>query len=216
MIKDEMLRKAAEEWERESLTELPQEDHEFSEAFQRRLAQTKRQKGRSAGVAAMRCVAAVLVLCLTVFGVLMAVSPEVRADVENRYKAFYYTVTGSSEVPKAERKDFCLTWLPEGYKEWGVTETSQHKIYSYVDSEGHGLSFVYWYDGKIQMGVQNYERKTVMLGDIEAEVFLSPYADESSSIVWEDPVEGVHFSIMAHGDEELLIKLVLGVAEKKK
>lgn len=216
MIKDEMLRKAAEEWERESLTELPQEEHEFSEAFQRRLARTKRQKGRSAGVAALRCVAAVLVLCLTAFGIVMVASPEVRADVENRYKAFYYTVKGSSEVPKAERKDFCLTWLPEGYREWGVTETSQHKIYSYVDSEGHGLSFVYWYDGKIRMGVQNYEQKKVMLGDIEAEVFLPPHADQGSHIVWEDPVEGVHFAIMVRGDEELLIKLALSVAEKKK
>ena len=216
MIKDELLRKAAEEWEKECLTELPQEEHEFSEGFQRRLARTKRQKGRSAGVVALRCVAAVLVLCLTVFGVLLVVSPEVRADVVNRYKAFYYTVKGSSEVPKTERKDFCLTWLPEGCTAWGVTETSQHKIHNYVDSEGHGLSFVYWYDGKIHMGVQNYERKTVMLGDIEAEVFLSPYADESSTIVWKDPVEGVCFKISAFGDEELLIKLALGVAEKEK
>ena len=216
MIKDELLRKAAEEWEKECLTELPQEEHEFSEAFQRRLARTKRQKGRSVGVVALRCVAAVLVLCLTVFGVLMAVSPEVRADVVNRYKAFYYTVKGSSEVPKAERKDFCLTWLPDGCREYGVTETSHHKFYDYVDSEGHFLSFVYWYDGKLHMGVQNYERKTVMLGDIEAEVFLSPYADESSYIVWKDPTEGVHFAIKAFGDEELLIKLALSVAEKEK
>lgn len=216
MINEDMLRQAAEEWEQESISGLPREDHAFSEDFQRRLTRTKQRATRQTGVVAMRCVAAVLVLCLTVFGVVMIVSPEARADVVNRYKAFYYTVKGSSEVPKAQRKDFCLTWLPEGCKEWGVTETSHHKFYDYVDSEGHGLSFVYWYDGKIHMSVQDYERKTVMLGEIEAEVFLSPYADESSSIVWKDPAEGVHFAIKAFGDEELLIKLALSVAEKEK
>ena len=213
MITDEMLKEAAGEAEAMGLADLPRE-HEFSEDFQRRVNRAKyRRLHRGSG--AVRCVTLVLVACLTVFGGALALSPEVRAEVGSWFKGDAFISSPSGKVPVAERKDFCLTWIPEGYTVYDVVEMSYGKTYLYVDQQGLGLSFDFLYDGKSYAMVEGYEHKQVMLGDVQADIFLDPRGEHSNDIIWKDPNGDVCFIISAFAEEEQLIRLALSVKEKK-
>lgn len=134
MITDEMLRKAAAESEERFLADLP-ETHEFSEGFLRRVDLAKRrslQRGRSA----VRCVTLILAACLTVFGGVLGLSPEIRARVLGGH-----TATQPSEQVPVFGEDFCLTLLPEGNSEYLVVETSMGKTYLRVDSVNSVISY---------------------------------------------------------------------------
>lgn len=134
MITDEMLRKAAAESEERFLADLP-EKHEFSEGFQRRVNLAKRrslQKARGA----VRCVALALVACLTVFGGVLGLSPEIRTRILG-----VHTATQPSDQVPVVGEDFCLTLLPEGNAEYLVVETSMGKTYLRADSVNSVISY---------------------------------------------------------------------------
>ena len=213
MITDEMLKEAAGEVERHTLENLP-EEHVFSDSFERRVNRAKRRTSQPVLMAA-RGVAAVLVVCLAVFGILFAAVPSVRASVGDWYKSDYFDWAASGRIPVEDRVEYCLTYIPEGYDVWGVMDIPHGKAYLYANSEDKGLSFEYWYDGNVGSTVKGYTQKTVSLGDVTAEIFLSPYENKSSGIFWKDANGDVAFSISAFGDEELLIQLALSVEEKK-
>ena len=213
MITDEMLKEAAGEAEAMGLADLPRE-HEFSEEFQRRVDRAK-YRSLHRGRGAVRCVTLVLVACLTVFGGALALSPEVRAEVGSWFKGDAFVGSPSGKVPVAEGKDFCLTWIPEGYTYYDVMETSFGKTYFYIDENDRFLRFKYLYDGKSYAMVEGYEHRQVMLGDVQADIFLDPRGEHSNDIIWKDPNGDVCFIISAFAEEEQLIRLALSVKEKK-
>ena len=213
MITDEMLTEAAGEAEAMGLADLPRE-HKFSEEFQRRVDRAK-YRSLHRGSGAVRCVSLVLVACLTVFGGVLALSPEVRAEVGSWFKGGAYVSGPSGKVPVAERKDFCLTWIPEGYTYYDVMETDLGKTYFYTDENDRFLRFKYLYDGKSYAMVEGYEHKQVQLGDVQADIFLDPSREEGNGIIWKDPEGNILFSISAFVEEEQLIRLALSVKEKK-
>lgn len=213
MITDEMLKEAAGEAEAMGLADLPRE-HAFSEEFQRRVDHAKyRRLHRGRG--AVRCVTLVLVACLTVFGGALALSPEVRAEVGSWFKGDAFISSPSGKVPVAERKDFCLTWIPEGYAEYDIHEDETGGSHIYVDENDHFLAFEYLYSGKSYAMVEGYEHRQVMLGDVQADIFLDPRGEHSNDIIWKDPNGDVCFIISAFAEEEQLIRLALSVKEKK-
>ena len=213
MITDEMLKEAAGEAEAMGLADLPRE-HAFSEEFQRRVDRAKyRRLHRGSG--AVRCVTLVLVACLTVFGGALALSPEVRAEVGSWFKGDAFISSPSGKVPVAERKDFCLTWIPEGYAEYDIHEDETGGSHIYVDENDRFLRFGYTYSGKSYAMVEGFEHKQVMLGDVQADIFLDPSREEGNGIIWKDSEGNVLFSISAYMEEEQLIRLALSVKEKK-
>ena len=213
MITDEMLKEAAGEAEAMGLADLPRE-HKFSEDFQRRVDRAKyRRLHRGSG--AVRCVTLVLAVCLTVFGGALALSPEVRAEVGSWFKGDAFVGSPSGKVPAAERKDFCLTWIPEGCTVYDVLDIGAGKLYAYVDENNHFLTFKYMYDGKSYAMVEGYEHRQVLLGDVQADIFLDPSGEHSNDIIWKDPNGDVCFIISAFVEEEQLIRLALSVKEKK-
>ena len=98
---------------------------------------------------------------------------------------------------------------------YDVVEMSYGKTYLYVDQQGLGLSFDFLYDGKSYAMVEGYEHKQVMLGDVQADIFLDPRGEHSNDIIWKDPNGDVCFIISAFAEEEQLIRLALSVKEKK-
>jgi len=214
MITDEMLKEAAGEVERHALKNLP-EEHVFSDSFNRRVNRAKRRTCQPIILAAARGVAAVLVVCLAVFGILFAAVPSVRASVGDWYKSDYFDWAASGRIPVEDRVEYCLTYIPEEYIFVDTFELKGGETHIYIDRNGYYLYFSYWYYGDVGNIVKGYTQKTVSLGDVTAEIFLSPYEDESSGIFWKDANGDVAFSISALGDEELLIQLALSVEEKK-
>lgn len=214
MITDEMLKEAAGEVERHTLEQLP-EEHVFSDSFDRRVNRAKRRTCQPIILTAVRGVAAVLAVCLAVFGVLFAAVPSVRASVGDWYKSDYFYWAASGRIPVEDRVEYCLTYIPEGYDVWGVMDIPHGKAYLYTNSEDKGLSFEYWYNGTPSFAVKGHTQKTVSLGDVTAEIFLSPYENNSSGIFWKDANGDIAFSISAFADEEELIRLALSVKAKE-
>lgn len=217
MITDKQLREAAGEAEEYLLSHLPepQEPHTFSPGFERKMKRLMARAEHPVRYRAMRYAAAALLVVVTVFGGVLAVSPEVRAEVGSWFKGDAFISSPSGKVPVAERKDFCLTWIPEGYTYYDVMETSFSKTYFYIDENDHFLAFEYLYSGKSYAIVEGYEHKQVLLGDVQADIFLDPSREEGNGIIWKDPEGNILFSISAFVEEEQLIRLALSVKEKK-
>ena len=217
MITDKQLREAAGEAEEYLLSHLPEpaEPHTFSPGFERKMKRLMARAEHPVRYRAMRYAAAALLVVVTVFGGVLAVSPEVRAEVGSWFKGDAFISSPSGKVPVAERKDFCLTWIPEGYTYYDVMETSFGKTYFYIDENDRFLRFIYLYDGKSYAMVEGYEHKQVLLGDVQADIFLDPTGEHSNEIIWKDPNGDVCFIISAFMEEEQLIRLALSVKEKK-
>lgn len=217
MITDKQLREAAGEAEEYLLSHLPEpaEPHTFSPGFERKMKRLMARAEHPVRYRAMRYAAAALLVVVTVFGGVLAVSPEVRAEVGRWFKGDAFVGSPSGKVPAAERKDFCLTWIPEGYAEYDVIETDSGKMYLYTNPQGFGLSFSFLYSGKSHAMVEGYEHKQVPLGDVQADIFLDPSREEGNGIIWKDPEGNVLFHISAFVEEEQLIRLALSVKEKK-
>ena len=217
MITDKQLREAAGAAEEHLLSQLPEpaEPHTFSPGFERKMKRLMARAVHPVRYRAMRYAAAAMLVVVTVFGGVLAVSPEVRAAVGSWFKGGAFISSPSGKVPVAERKDFCLTWIPEGYTEYDEVETDSGKIYLYANQQGFGLSFSFMYSGKSYANVEGYEQKQVLLGDVQADIFLDPHREESNAIIWKDPEGNILFSVSAFGDEEMLIQLALSVKEIK-
>lgn len=217
MITDKQLREAAGEAEEFLLSHLPepQEPHTFSPGFERKMKRLMARAVHPVRYRAMRYAAAALLVVVTVFGGVLAVSPEVRAAVGSWFDGGAFISSPSGKVPVAERKDFCLTWIPEGYAEYDIWESETGGSYIYVDENDRFLRFKYLYDGKSYANVEGYEHKQVMLGDVQADIFLDPRDEHSNDIIWKDPNGDVCFIISAFADEDQLIQLALSVKEKK-
>lgn len=217
MITDKQLREAAGEAEAVLLSHLPEleEPHTFSPRFERKMKRLMARAEHPVRYRALRCAAAMLLVVVTVFGGALAVSPEVRAEVGSWFKGGAFVGGPSGKVPVSERKDFCLTWFPEGYAEYDIYETENGASYTYVDADGRFLHFNYLYDGKSYAMVEGYEHKQIPLGDVQADIFLDPRGEHSNDIIWKDPNGDVCFIISAFADEDQLIRLALSVKEKK-
>ena len=216
MITDAMLRLAAAEAEHCLLGQLPEpQDHTFTPAFERKIQKLITRAKHPVRHQVLKYVAAVLLAIITLFGAVFAVSPEVRAELGSWFAEDSFLAQPSGDLPLEEWKNYCLTWMLDGYTEQSMVPLGYGVVHSYTDSENHALHFSYFYSGKLSSSVQGYEHKKVMLGEVQADIFLSPHVDKESKIIWKSPDGHVLFQITACADDDQLIRMALSVEEKE-
>ena len=222
MITDAMLREAAAEAERFMLAHLPevQEPHVFSKRFERKMRKLISRTKHPVRDQVMRYVAAVLLAIITLFGAVLAVSPEARATVIGWVRStFLEFFQYSNDNDEALAKDeYELAVVPDGYRELNVAEKINGKMYLYVNDSGQVLQFTYEYGANLSnvfIKTEEYEQSSSYVHGFPADIYIATEEKQTSVIVWKDSDVDVLFYICAEVDENKLIVLAENVQKKE-
>ena len=237
MLTDVVLREAAAEAERFLLSIVPEEGepHVFSKRFERKMQKLIRRANHPVRYQVLRAAAAVVIAIATLFGTVMAVSPETRAAVVGWLKETFSIYTHYSndhmnidnnlpangsqsdgDNPEEQmRHEYCLPVIPEGYWEVDTIDRLDGRMYIYANNADYILCFVYTYgaeNGSLFVDTKNYEQYSAYIHGSRADIYIPLSDDETSVIIWQDP-QGVLFEIYAKADQTELIELAEGVSK---
>jgi len=217
MITDAMLREAAGEAERFLLAHLPEsQPHHFSPRFERRMRKLISRANHPVRYLVLRYVAAVLLAVFTLFGAILAVSPEARASVNGWIRRpffdyLYYFYKGEDKTAMAEYE---LTAVPKGYQLVDVIQSEGGKTYLYLKHDRSVLEFRYVCAAGTDhyfISIKDFDQHSVTVNGVLADVYISKKEDDTNVIVWQDPSENVVFHIFAEADKAALIELAESV-----
>lgn len=224
MLTDAILKEATAEAERFLLSIVPEdsEPHVFSKRFERKMQKLIRRANHPIRYQVMRTAAAVALAIVTLFGAVMAVSPEARAAVIGWVKSAFYEFfeysnqnsqtngASSNTDGDAVKYEYHLSVAPEGYWEWRAVEKVDGNIQLYLNNAGDVLQFSYSYGDIFSskfVKAENYEQHSAFVNGHRADIYISLKENEASGIVWQDINGNVIFQISAIADKEVLIKI---------
>lgn len=228
MLTDAMLKEAAAEAERFLLSIVPEdgEPHVFSKRFEHKMAKLIRRANHPIRYQIMRTAAAVALALVTLFGAVMAVSPEARAAVIGWVKSAFHEFfeysndeshTGNnvndddSELPREPVKyEYHLSVTPEGYRELKTIDKLDGKMYLYVNDVGQILQFTYTYgteNSSLFAETEKYEQHPAFVNEYSADIYIALVENETNAVVWQDIQAGVLFQIFAFADQAELIEI---------
>lgn len=234
MLTDAILREATAEVERFRLSLVPEdgEPYEFSKRFLRKMERLIRRANHPIRYQVMRTAAAVALAIVTLFGAVMAVSPEARAAVIGWIKETFgvyvqysnddvYGNKGAdsnNDIPKVTKAEYHLAVIPEGYREIEVVDKIDGRMYVYANDLGEILQFVYTYgaeNSSLFAKTEEYTKHLAFINEWPADIYVAANETETSGIVWQDGSAGVLFQISAISNQEELIEIAKTVEIKK-
>ena len=222
MISDALLREAAAEAEVCLLANLPEiQPHEFSAGFERKMKRLISRVNHPIRHQVLRYAAAVLLAVLTLFGAVLAVSPEARAAVvgwveSTFYEFFAYSNTNQNEPAKYE---YYLETVPEGYMLLNISEKENGKKYLFVDETGNLLQFSYVHKELFASLFVDRENTKVLTGYVHsnpADLYIAINENDTSTIVWRDMDTDIMCYISAVAAPDELTTLAEAVQKKRK
>lgn len=224
MITDERLRRALEEYDKAVMAALPEPsacNHQFSPRFERKMRGILRMAKHPVAYKTLQRAACILLALLALFGGVIAFNPDVRAAViewvKEQFGQFsHYYHTGETTPEPAERKQYELGWLPEGYTLVDTIPGEDRETQFYTNSSNQIVQFHYFFeasDGPF-IGGEEYTQKTILLDNHPADIYLPLKANSGNVIVWTDPDRSILFYISAFVEEEDLMQMAASVTEK--
>ena len=171
---------------------------------------------------ARRCAAACLI-CVLGLGVVLAASPEARAEMRRWIETWkgdeiLYQYMGDSlegTLPVYE-----LTGLPDGYVEdteesvrWDTMVDILYRRETDWDNDVIIFSYLYMQQGTATAYVLDEDDtvEEVTVNGLEGKLYLPEDPENWSAVEWIDPETNLHFSISACGDAETLLALAESV-----
>ena len=222
MVTKAMLQEAAgiaEKIRLQSIENMPQVEHQFSARFERKMNKLIRQVEHPVRHTIFRSVAAVLLLAFILFGMVFAISPEVRASVINWAKNTFFEFTQYSAIQNTENADseYYLQFIPEGYSEFRTNDTKDGKTFIYIHEDGHLLKFLYAYGNgahKLSIKTDLHTHIEAHVNGNKADIYITDSELESNAIVWTDSESDCLFFVGAKADKDLLIALAESIVKK--
>lgn len=229
MVTEEMLQNAAAEAEQALLCALTAEEqpHQFSEKFEKKIKKLTRRAKHPVGYRVLRYAAVVVLVMATMFGAVLAVSPEARASIlgwfltESVGPYTHYVNADAQGLPDAATEmkyDYYLPTLPEGYSLMLETPRVEGKTYLYSGNTGMMLYFNYHYAvgvGELFLNVEGYEHERVTVGGVTADLYTTTEEKQCNVIIWNSKHSGVMFQIHADLEKDELIALAESVQHRK-
>ena len=234
MLTDAILKEATAEAERFLLSIVPEdsEPHVFSKRFERKMQKLIRRANHPIRYQVMRTAAAVALAIVTLFGAVMAVSPEARAVVVGWVKSAFlefieYSSTGLNTNENTDdtannqgneqiKYEYYLSVIPEGYRELTVEDRPDGKTYLYINDLGKILQFTYSYgaeNSSLFVKTEDYVQHTSFVNNLPADIYISLKENETSVIIWQDLQGRVIFEIFAISDQTGLIEIAETVSK---
>ncbi len=224
MVTNAMLREAAGEAEKallQSLENKTYEPHQFSDRFEKKIDKLIRRAKHPVRYNVMRSTAAILLAVVILFGMVFAISPEVRAGVINWVKSTFmrYSQYSSDGNNSNIEYEYFFQTVPSGYSELKIIDSKDGKTYLYINKEANLLQFTYAHGSRID----NFFVKTDLHTHIEgfvnenkADIYIANSNKESSAIVWQDSETDTLLCISAKADIDLLIAFAESVTKSPK
>lgn len=226
MVTDTALRHAAAQAQDVLLTTLAAEQanlHKFSAAFEKKLQKLVRRARHPMLHRTLRYAAVIVLTLATLFGSVMALSPEARAQVAGWFGSVFgsythYDNVDATQIPDAAAEmelDYYLPAIVQGYAPLQETETPGGKTYMYVhESTGNILFFSYAYaqgSGSSFWGVEGYTEQRVQIGQLEGDLYTTQEEGKSNVIVWTSRHGGILFELSGDLEGQELIRLAESV-----
>ena len=198
----------------------PENQHEFSLQFKKKIKKLKRKADHPVFYHAARRIASIVLAILIAGGVWITVDAEARAAFVGWVKEIYgtyfvYHFEGSSDVNK-ELVDYRPTLIPNGYTEFYSDTTEDTIIVVYANEEGEMLKFSYshnpdnttWFVGADSLTVQ-----PITINGISGEAITSTEQGAATAIMW-ITTENTAFNISGFLSVEDLIAMAESLYEK--
>lgn len=223
MFTDDELRAAAGEWVRYVADALPEPEdcaYEFSPQFERKMGRLIRRTAHPYRYRILQRAAGFFLALLMGGSLLLILNTEVRAIVfgwvKEQYETVYYHYFyEGTDIQTSDKIEYRLTWVPDGYKESEVIKAGDNVTVLYVNEEGQYLSFEYIIDlenSDLYIETVQTEKVSVMIGNTEADLYLSTAEDVASAVVWADEETDHLFLVSAFLEEEELVKIAKSVS----
>lgn len=230
MTFEEHLKVAAGEVAEHMAATLPDEatiDVEFSDSFLRSMQEfidnwdvRKKKQTYLRRHPVVRFVLIAAAIILLVFGMLMAVSPEVRAAVTGWLRqeledSVMYKFNGPSEIESDNKNAprFEMTWIPEGYQLYDIDKTD-YSTYVYYLMGDKEITFSYTFGSEsldMYILLEDLTREQVNINGMEGEILVSDKNEESSIVIWKDNEQNILFYVDGNEEKDTLIKIAESV-----
>lgn len=228
---DQMLRRALLDAAAQEAEALPQEPPELSPRHGRSMramlrdplawARSRRRPAlrTAARHAAARHAAAVLLVLVLSAAVLVAVSPQVRADItrwvaEQTGNVLDFQFRGDS--PAQPIPQYQITALPEGYVETERTDALDAGNVTYKNSDGDTilLDYAYMQDGALHRFILNDTdtMSDIRVSGMPGKLILSTEEKSFNRILWIDAAQNLQFTITAAADESVIIAMAESIS----
>lgn len=175
--------------------DVPENEHEISPVFERKMEKLLRKMHRRPYVQTLQRAAAFFLAFLAAGSIWLSTDVQAREVfigwVQEQYDRFqtHYFHKGV-DTTNTEDIKYVLTEIPEGYEwETEIELTPGNVIYSYVNQDGYGLTFGYFTDqenGNLFIDTSNAEQTSVQMGEIIADFYCSADGSGSNMLVWVD------------------------------
>lgn len=227
MVTKAMLQEAAgiaENRRLQSIENMPQVEHQFSARFERKMNRLIRQVEHPVRHAFFRSVAAVLLLVFILFGMVFAISPEVRASVIGWVRSAFFEYSKYSKGETSNSDDVAYEYrfheIPEGYLESDVLDIMGGRTYVFTNqSDDYVLFFTYLKGDKtkslfIKTDLHSHVKDFV--NDNSADVYISDSDIETNAIVWYVEETETLFCISGRFDQKTLVTLAESIVKSEK
>lgn len=193
--------------------------HTFSPEFEEKIEKIKRNIGKKFCRPVLQKVASFILAVLLCTSVWLSVDAQARSkvfgwmrEVCGDWFVFHYE-GGSESADSADVKEYCITWIPEGYKPFYEDLTGEIKYIVYTNEIGELLKFEYAQRLENSVWAINYAdtvQKTTKVNGVSAEMFISTTQEHSNTIMWEID-DGTKFYISGFVTEKTLVKIAKNI-----
>jgi len=161
-------------------------------------------------------VAVIFIICSLSLGSIMAVSPTVRAVVirwvTEWYEA-YIVYTYSGEEISEQLPRYTIADVPDGFCETDRIEQPSVVSVFYENQDGDVICFDYGY---MQQGAMNIVTTSdngvdITINGFSGQMFLKTETKNTITIIWNDSVHNIYFSIDSTLDKEVVLHMAEGI-----
>lgn len=199
-------------------------DHQFSPEFEQKMNLLLLQTRRRPRHLILQKVASVLLAIALGGSLWLAIDTDARAAVfgwirEQYENVFQYSFEGS--IAPVSEQTYELGWVPEGYSFHHRYGNESCTTVLYTNERGEILTLSYIAGAGLEssdlfiLGDSGIN-KTVKVGDMPADLYLTDVPDDSNVIVWTDTDTMELFAIASVEDEKDLIKIAENIVPVKK
>lgn len=224
MVTKAMLREAAGEAEYallKSLENKTYEPHQFSDRFEKKIEKLIRRAKHPIRYNVMRSTAAILLLVVILFGMVFAISPEVRANVINWVKSTFmrYSQYSSDGNNSNIEYEYFFQTVPSGYSELKIIDSKDGKTYLYINKEANLLQFTYARGGRLNnffVKSDLHSHTEEFINGNKADIYITSSNNDSNAIIWIDAETETLLYINAKVSRDLLVEFAESVTKKPK
>lgn len=194
-----------------------EEEHQFTPKFEKEMRHLRRRANHPILHKALRSAAIIVLAFLLAGGTWLTVDAEAREAfvgwiIEIRDDYFVCQFDGDTDS-KTERAVYRPGWLPEGYEEFDIDDTSSVACVLYAHENTNMLQFFYTDDlddAALFINPEGLEPVDAMVNGQKATLLLSHDPDTSSAILWTSE-DHIAFCLDAYLEPEQLIDMAESV-----